>query len=86
MLRQQGERHLDQIHSEHTVLDNSERLSASSYLVRLVAQLTAERLGSSVGGLVFVQQGGAVEHLVTGGTLVELLWVQLLDVLPMLPQ
>lgn len=36
--------------------------------------------------LVFVQQGGAGEHLVADGTLVELLWVELLDVLAMLLQ
>ena len=57
-----------------------------SYLVRLVAEVTSEGLGSSVCALVFVQQGGAGKHLVTGGTLVELLWVVVLDVLPMLLQ
>lgn len=35
---------------------------------------------------VFFQQGGGAEHLVTGGTLVELFWVELLDVLAMLLQ
>lgn len=37
-------------------------------------------------GLVFLQQGGAAEHLVTGGALVVLLRVNLLDVLLMLLQ
>lgn len=66
----------------------SELLSctASAYLVRLVAEVTAEGLGSSVCGLVFVQQGGAGEHLVAGWTLVELFRVELLDVLAMLLQ
>lgn len=58
----------------------------SSYLVRLVAEVTAEGLGSTVRGLVFFQQGAAGEHLVAGGTLVELFWVVVLDVLPMLLQ
>lgn len=57
-----------------------------SHLVGLVAELTAERFVAPVGGLVFFQQGGAAEHLVTGGALVELLRVDLLDVLLMLLQ
>lgn len=57
-----------------------------SYLVRLVAQVAAEGLGPAVCAFVFVQQGGAGEHLATGGTLVELLRVDLLDVLAMLLQ
>lgn len=56
------------------------------YLIRLVAEVTAEGFGSGVRALVFVQQGGAGEHLVAGGTLVELFWVKLLDVLAMLLQ
>lgn len=37
-------------------------------------------------GLVLFQQGAAGEHLAAGGTLVELFWVVVLDVLPMLLQ
>lgn len=36
--------------------------------------------------LVFVEEGGAGEHLVAHSTLVELFRVELLDVLPMLLQ
>lgn len=56
------------------------------YLVRLVAEVTAERFGPYMCALVFVQQGGASEHLVTGGASVKLFWVELLDVLTMLLQ
>ncbi len=51
------------------------------YLVRLVAEVTAEWLCSSVCALVLVQQSSAGEHLVAGGTLVELFWMELLNVL-----
>lgn len=54
------------------------------HLVGLVAELTAERFSGLVRGLVFLQQGGAAEHLVTGGALVELFGVNFLDVLLML--
>lgn len=37
-------------------------------------------------GLVFLQQGGTAEHLVTGGALVEVFGVNLMDVLLMLLQ
>lgn len=60
--------------------------TSPSYLVRLVTEVAAERLGSRVRGLVFVQQGGASAHLVAGEALVKFLWVELLDVLPMLLQ
>lgn len=56
------------------------------YLVRLVAEVTAERFGPDMCALVFVQQGGASEHLVTGGASVKLFGVELLDVLTMLLQ
>lgn len=61
-------------------------MSSSPYLVRLVAEVTAEGFGSHVRGLVFVQQGGAGEHLIACGTLVELLGMKVLDVLTMLLQ
>lgn len=56
------------------------------YLVRLVAELTAKRFGPYVCALVFVQQGGASEHLVTGGAPVKLFGMELLDVLTVLLQ
>lgn len=59
---------------------------SSSYLVRLVAEVTAEGLGSGVCAFVFVQKGSTGEDFVADGTLVELLWVELLDVLLMLVQ
>lgn len=59
-------------------------MTSTTHLVRLVADVTAEGLGSCVCDLVFVEEGGTREHLVADGTLVELLWVELLDVLPML--
>lgn len=37
-------------------------------------------------GLVFIQQGGAGEHLIACGTLVELFGMKVLDVLTMLLQ
>lgn len=57
-----------------------------SYLVGLVTQFAAEGFPSRVCCFVFVQQGGAGEHSVAGGTLVELLGVEFLNVLPMLLQ
>lgn len=62
------------------------RAAALVYLVRPVAEVTAEWLASYVRALVFVQQGGAGEHLVAGGAPVELLGVELLHVPPMLLQ
>lgn len=56
------------------------------YLVRLVAELTAKRFGPYMCALVFVQQGGAREHLVTGGAPVKLFGMELLDVLTVLLQ
>lgn len=55
-------------------------------MVRLVAEVTAEGFGSNVCGLVFVQQGGAGEHLIACGALVELFRMKVLDVLTMLLQ
>lgn len=56
------------------------------HLVRLVAEVAGEGLGPGVCAHVFLQQGSAGEHLATGGTLVELFGVELLDVLAMLLQ
>lgn len=56
------------------------------YLVRLVAQVTAEWFASYVCTLVFVQQDRAGEHLITGGTFVKLFGMELLHVLTMLLQ
>lgn len=56
------------------------------YLVRLVAQVTAEWFASYVCALVFVQQGRAGEDLITGGTFVKLFGMEFLHVLTMLLQ
>ena len=54
------------------------------YLVGLLAEVAAVGLHPGVHALVLVQQGGAVEHLVADGALVEVAGVAVLEVLPVL--
>lgn len=62
------------------------RATGLFYLVRLVAEVTAEWFGPYMCALVFIQQGSASEHLVTGGASVKLFGMELLDMLTMLLQ
>ena len=54
------------------------------YLVGFLAEVAAVGLHPGVHGLVFLQHGGAVEHLVADGALVEITRVAVLEVLPVL--